>query len=299
MSSQETLFAQVHSQRGRHKNGLVQPFLKWAGGKRQLLTEIRKYIPRRYNIYFEPFVGAGAVLFDKQPSIAIINDVNAELINCYRVIKSDPEALIAAVAEHQITSDYFYRLRKVDRDPEFAHLSPVERAARIIFLNKTCYNGLFRVNRQGQFNAPFGNYKNPQIINASVIKAIHNYFAQAQIELTNYDFALALSGVERDDFVYLDPPYDPVSDTASFTGYNLERFDRAEQLRLKEVCDDLTEQGAKVLLSNSATDFIRALYGDARRYTIVEVEASRNINSVGTGRGKVNELLIYNNYNVS
>jgi DNA adenine methylase len=276
----------------------LQPFLKWAGGKRQLLPEIRKYVPRRFKLYFEPFVGAAAVLFDIQPQTAIINDANAELINCYEVIKRDPEALIAKLREHKNEKKHYYRVRSLDRDPNFQELSDVERAARIIYLNKTCYNGLFRVNSQGQFNVPFGNYANPNYVDEIVIRAANRYLNEAEIQISKDDFAAAVSGAGRGDFVYLDPPYDPVSDTSSFTGYNLNSFDKNEQRRLKALCDDLTKRGCKVLLSNSATDFIRELYSDTTRYTIVEVEANRSINSVPTGRGKISELLIYNKHNV-
>lgn len=278
------------------RNDLLQPFLKWAGGKRQLLPEIRKYVPR-FRLYFEPFIGAAAVLFDIQPQSAVINDANPELINCYRVIKRDPEGVIAKLRQHKNEKNYFYHLRSLDRDPGFQTLPDVDRAARIIYLNKTCYNGLFRVNSQGQFNVPFGNYANPNIVDEVVIRAVGRYLNEANIEISNDDFAAAVSGARRGDFVYFDPPYDPLSDTASFTGYNLNSFDRGEQRRLKEVCDDLTRRGCKVLLSNSATDFIRGLYDDPH-YAIVEVEASRNINSVATGRGKINELLIFNKYDV-
>lgn len=280
------------------RNDLLQPFLKWAGGKRQLLPEIRKYVPRRFKLYFEPFVGAAAVLFDIQPQTAIINDANAELINCYEVIKRDPEALIAKLREHKNEKKHYYRVRSLDRDPNFQELSDVERAARIIYLNKTCYNGLFRVNSQGQFNVPFGNYANPNYVDEIVIRAANRYLNEAEIQISKDDFAAAVSGAGRGDFVYLDPPYDPVSDTSSFTGYNLNSFDKNEQRRLKALCDDLTKRGCKVLLSNSATDFIRELYSDTTRYTIVEVEANRSINSVPTGRGKISELLIYNKHNV-
>jgi DNA adenine methylase len=279
------------------RNELLQPFLKWAGGKRQLVPEIRKYIPHKFKLYFEPFVGAGAVLFDLQPQTALINDVNEELVNCYRVIKDDPEGLIAHTRQHRNAEEYFYRLRSLDREPGFKNLSSIERASRIIYLNKTCYNGLFRVNSQGQFNVPFGKYANPVIVDEIVIRAVSRYFNEAHVQISNDDFELALSGAGRGDFVYLDPPYDPLSDTSSFTGYNLNSFGRDEQRRLHRVCDELTRRGCKVLLSNSATDFIRELYSDASRYTIVEVEANRNINSVGTSRGKISELLISNNYN--
>jgi DNA adenine methylase len=279
------------------RNELLQPFLKWAGGKRQLVPTIRKYVPRKFKLYFEPFIGAGAVLFDLQPLTALINDANEELVNCYRVIKEDPEGLIAHTRQHRNTKEYFYRLRSLDREPGFKTLSPLDRASRIIFLNKTCYNGLFRVNSQGQFNVPFGKYANPVIVDEIVIRAVSRYFNEAHVQISNDDFEVALSGAGRGDFVYLDPPYDPLSDTSSFTGYNLNCFGRDEQQRLQRVCDDLTRRGCKVLLSNSATEFIRELYSDTSQYTIVEVEANRNINSVGTSRGKISELLIFNKHN--
>ena len=275
---------------------LVQPFLKWAGGKRRLIPKIREYIPSKYDLYFEPFVGAGAVLFDLQPQTALINDVNEELINCYEVIKRSPEELIAHARRHPNTKKHFYELRSLDRGPRFGALSPLERASRVIFLNKTCYNGLFRVNSRGQFNVPFSKYSNPRIVDDVAIRAVSRYLNEAKIEISSSDFAEMLGGAGSGDFVYLDPPYDPISDTSSFTGYNLPSFDRDEQTRLKSVCDDLTRRGCKLLLSNSATEFIRDLYSNKARYTIVEVKASRNINSVGTSRGKIKELLIFNNY---
>jgi len=283
-----------------HQVYLLQPFLKWAGGKRQLLPEIRKYVPQKFNTYFEPFIGAAAVLFDLQPQTAVINDANAELINCYQVIKDSPEELITATRKHRElnTKEYFYKLRGLDRKKEFLKLSAVERAARIIYLNKTCFNGLFRVNSNGQFNVPYGDYKNPSIVDEVVIKATSRYFNEKAVTILNDDFEKAVNEANKGDFIYFDPPYDPVSDTASFTGYDVNGFDKNEQRRLKKVCDELSNKKCKVLVSNSATDFIKELYGDQTQYTIVEVEANRNINSVGTGRGKISEVLIYNNYDV-
>ena len=274
------------------KNQLVQPFLKWAGGKRQLLPSIRKYFPKRFSrtIYFEPFLGAGAVLFDLQPQRAM-NDTNAELMNCYEVIKREPEALIEDIQSHLITKDYYYSLRELDRSPEYEKLSPVQRASRIIFLNKTCYNGLFRVNSRGQFNVPYGNYKNPTIITVSVIRAISNYLNMNDVTLTNLDFSEAVNPAKRGDIVYFDPPYDPISDTSSFTGYNLDKFGKDEQRKLKGVFDELSARGCKVLLNNSSTEFIATLYED---YHILRIPATRNINSVATGRGQIDEFLILN-----
>lgn len=299
MSKTVTAPASGHKQRAPIKyNDLIQPFLKWAGGKRQLLPKIRIFIPRKYKIYFEPFVGAGAVLFDLQPQTALINDTNEELVNCYKIIKKQPARLIAAARAHPIHARHFYHLRSQDRDPGLKTLTAVERAARTIYLNKTCFNGLFRVNSQGQFNVPFGNYADPTIVNEVVIKAVSRYLNDASVQVSNDDFADALEGAGRGDFVYLDPPYDPLSDTSSFTGYNLTSFGREEQRRLKGVCDDLHRRGCKLLLSNSATPFIRKLYSDKSKYTVVEVDANRNINAVGSGRGKITELLIFNNYDV-
>ena len=278
------------------RTALVQPFLKWAGGKRQLIRKIQCFVPRKYRFYFEPFVGAGALLFELRPLTAFINDANEELINCYRVIKESPEELIAHVLSHPITKKYFYKLRSRDRDPDFNHLSSVERASRIIFLNKTCYNGLFRVNSRGQFNVPFGKYSDPRIVDEVVIRAVSNYLNTANIQISSRDFESALSTAGLGDFIYLDPPYDPLSDTSSFTGYSLNGFNRDEQRRLKRMCDNLHRRGCKLLISNSATEFIRKLYSNKNRYTIVEVGANRSINSIGNSRGRVSELLIFNNY---
>lgn len=270
---------------------LAQPFLKWAGGKRQLLPEIKKYLPKKYNTYYEPFVGAGALFFDQQPKKAIINDVNTELINCYEVIKKLSIDLIVELQKHKNTEKYFYNIRELDRTKEFKKLSCVERAARIIYLNKTCYNGLFRVNRQGQFNSPFGKYKNPNIVNSETIKAINLLLNRNSVEILNTDFAKAVETAKRNDFIYFDPPYDPISDTASFTGYSSNAFGKNEQERLRDLFDKLTRKGCKVMLSNSATDFIAELYKD---YNIITIQANRNINSVGTDRKKINEFLILN-----
>jgi DNA adenine methylase len=281
------------------RSTLVQPFLKWAGGKRQLLREIRKLLPQNFDVYFEPFLGAGAVLFELQPRNALINDANSELVNCYEVIRQCPEELVTHARTHQIDEGYYYRLRAQDRDPDFKNLPPLERASRTIYLNKTCYNGLFRVNKKGYFNVPFGRYANPVIVDELTIKAVSEYLNAASIKLRNDDFQTALRDAVRNDFAYLDPPYDPLSETASFTSYNAGAFDQAQQYRLKSTCDDLTQRGCKLLLSNSATDFIRDLYSDRSRYTVIEVQATRSINSNAKARGRIRELLIFNNYELA
>lgn len=274
------------------KNKLVTPFVKWVGGKRQLLDEISPLIPKKVTNYCEPFLGGGAVLFHLQPSKAIINDLNADLMTVYEVIRDDVDNLIDSLQSHKNTSEYFYRIRDIDRNKlSYNALSKCEKASRLIYLNKTCFNGLFRVNSSGEFNAPFGHYKNPNIVNEPVLRAVNKYLNSSKIEFHSEDFALTLSRLEKGCFVYLDPPYDPVSDTSSFTGYNKGGFDRNEQIRLKECCDDLTSRKIKFLLSNSATEFIKDLYSN---YNIKIVKAKRTINSNATKRGEIEEVLISN-----
>ncbi|WP_049802678.1 DNA adenine methylase [Gloeothece verrucosa] len=274
-------------------NKLVKPFLKWAGGKRQLIAEISKYIAkfRENTTYYEPFVGGGALLFHLQPKKAVINDSNSELINCYEVIRDSVEELIEDLRQHKNEPDYYYAIRAWDRSPDYKEKPPIQRASRIIFLNKTCYNGLFRVNSQGQFNVPFGRYKKPNILDDGVLRAIHKYLNENQVEILNQDFQEAVTTAQKGDFIYFDPPYDPVSDTASFTGYDVNGFDKNEQERLKSTVDDLTRRGCKVLLSNADTPFIRNLYKDYNRVTVA---ASRAINSNGLKRGKISEVLVMN-----
>lgn len=273
------------------KNKLAQPFLKWAGGKRQLLPEIRQYVPKKINTYYEPFIGAGAVLFDIQPKKAVINDINIELVNVYEMIKNHADELIEDLRKHENDKDYFYEIRDLDRKPEYKNLSPIERASRIIYLNKTCFNGLFRVNSQGQFNVPFGKYKNPQIVNEVVVRAVHNYLSSNDVQIMNEDFEAVVENAKKGDFVYFDPPYDPVSDTSSFTGYSLDGFNKDDQRRLKYLFVELDKKGVNVMLSNSATDFIKELY---EGFNIQIVSASRNINSKASGRGKIDEVLVMN-----
>ncbi len=273
------------------KNKLLQPFLKWAGGKRQLLPIIRKYIPQKYGTYYEPFIGAGAVLFDIQPTVGMINDSNTELINCYKVIRDSIDELVLDLRQYKNEKEYYYAIRDLDRDANFKRLDPIRRASRIIYLNKTCFNGLFRVNSAGQFNVPFGSYNNPKILDEIVLKAVHHYLATKNIQIMNVDFEQSVKDAKKGDFIYFDPPYDPVSDTSSFTGYDVNGFGKNEQKRLRDVYKKLSDKGCFVLLSNSATDFILDLYKD---FSIITVAASRNINSIATGRGKIDEVLVMN-----
>lgn len=275
------------------ENKLVVPFLKWAGGKRQLMPEIRKMLPNGVtnHPYYEPFIGGGALFFELLPKRAVINDYNEELINVYTVIRDNPSALIEDLKRHKNTAEYFYKIRAIDRQPIFSNLTRIERASRIIYLNKTCYNGLYRVNNAGEFNSPFGRYKSPNIVNEPVIKAVSKYLNSSQIQISSCDYALILKDIPTDSFVYLDPPYHPISESSSFTGYAQGGWDEGDQLRLRDVCNRLRDNGIKFLLSNSASDFIREIYSD---YNIHIVQAKRSVNSNSSRRGQVDEFLIRN-----
>ena len=278
------------------KNILVSPVLKWVGGKRQLISDIEPLIPKKISTYVEPFVGGGAVLFHLQPKKAIINDFNKELMNVYQVIKDNPNELIKVLKEHKElnSEDYFYEIRSLDRRDDFENLSSVQKAGRIIYLNKTCYNGLFRVNRAGFFNTPYGKYKNPSIVNEVTIKAISNYFNSANINFLTGDYKEALNSLRRGAFVYFDPPYMPISSSSSFTGYTEHGFDYEKQVELRDECLKLHDRGVKFLQSNSYSPEILELYSDQKVFNIEIVKAKRSINSQSDKRGEISEVLIYN-----
>lgn len=270
-------------------NPVLKPILKWVGGKRQLLDDILPLIPQ-CSTYVEPFVGGGAVLLSLQPKKAVINDYNAELINVYVCVRDHLEELLEMLERHKElnSADHFYKVRALDREPGFEDLPPVERAARIIYLNKTCYNGLYRVNSAGQFNSPYGKYKNPAIVNEPVVRAMSTYL-NGGVKILCGDYGQALKGLRKGAFVYLDPPYMPISSSSSFTGYTEGGFGYDEQVRLKEECDKLASKGVHFIQSNSDCPEIRALYSD---YEILTVKAKRAINSRGNRRGEINEVLI-------
>ncbi len=273
------------------KNMLVTPIVKWVGGKRQLLSEIMPLIPSNFTTYVEPFLGGGAVLFKLKPDSAIISDSNEELINVYKAVKNDPEGLILLLEEHEKNNSepYFYNIRGLDRNSDYSSFSSIQRAARIIYLNKTCYNGLYRVNSAGQFNSPYGRYKNPNIVNALGIRAMSKYFNSNSVAIRACDYKESLRNLDEDAFVYLDPPYMPISSSASFTGYTEGGFGYDRQVELKNECDKLRNSGIRFLLSNSDCEVIRNLYKD---YTISTVHAKRSVNSNASKRGEVNEVLI-------
>lgn len=266
------------------------PFLKWAGGKRSLLTQFDAYFPTKFNKYIEPFVGGGSVFFYLLPDKAILMDSNDELINCYKVIQNNIEELITSLKQHRYEKKYFYRIRNVDRNTEeFSRWTTIERASRTIYLNKCCYNGLYRVNSKGEFNVPFGLHKNPNFCDERNLSAVHQMLKN--VKLLKSSFETCLDFAEENDFVYFDPPYQPLSETANFTSYTKEGFTQEVQIQLSEVFRELDRKGCKIMLSNSYNKLILELY---QKFRIITVNAKRAINSVASKRGEIKEVLILN-----
>lgn len=275
------------------KKVTLQPFTKWTGGKRQLLPVIRELMPKTYNRYFEPFVGGGALFFDLAPKDAVINDFNAELINCYQQIKDNPQELIEILKVHQEynSKEYYLDLRSADRDERIDMMSEVQRAARILYMLRVNFNGLYRVNSKNQFNAPYGRYKNPKIVDEELISAISVYINNNQLEIKVGDFEKAIVDVRTGDFVYFDPPYIPLSETSAFTSYTHEGFSFADQVRLRDAFKRLSDTGAYVMLSNSSSALVEELYKD---FNIHYVEATRTNGAKSSSRGKISEIIVTN-----
>ncbi len=265
------------------------PIVKWVGGKRQLMFELLKNMPKTYNRYFEPFIGGGALFFELQPQNGYISDMNEELINLYSVVRDDVYNLIDDLNKHEISKDYFLKIRNIDRSEKYNKLSDIQKASRFIYLNRTCFNGMYRVNSQGQFNVPFGNYKNPRIVDAENL--INCSKLLKNTEICCADFSEILNKVQKGDFVYFDPPYVPLNETSSFTSYTKDGFDLDMQFKLRDVCDELDSMGVMFMLSNSDTKLVNELYSN---YEIKKVFASRAINANGNGRGKITEVLVRN-----
>ena len=263
----------------------AQPFLKWAGGKSQLLSQLMPLMPERFGRYHEPFVGGGAVFFALTPVHASLSDLNPDLVTCYRVIRDEPDALVRALRSHVYEKDHFYEVRSWDP----AALEPVERAARFIFLNRTCFNGLHRVNKKGQFNVPFGRYTNPTICDEVNLHRVSASLRHTEISCGGFD--AVLERARPGDFVYFDPPYQPISATSSFTAYTSSAFGPLQQEELAEVCKALDRRGCAFMLSNSNAAFIRELY---QGFDVREVYATRAINRDATKRGPIAELLVRN-----
>jgi modification methylase llaDCHIA len=271
----------------------LQPFTKWTGGKRQLLGELRSYMPETYGCYFEPFVGGGALFFDLAPEQAVINDFNEELINAYRQIKNNPAELIDLLIKHKENNskDYYLALRSADRDGRISRMTGVERAARILYMLRVDFNGLYRVNSKNQFNVPYGRYKNPKIVDVDLLYQISEYLNENDVEILQTDFAEAVKDAQTGDFVYFDPPYIPLNETSSFTSYTHEGFSYEEQVRLRDTFKELTERGVYAMLSNSSSPLVEELYKD---FNIYFVEAQRTNGAKSSSRGKISEIIVTN-----
>jgi DNA adenine methylase len=265
------------------------PFLKWAGGKSRLLKQYEAQFPRSdaINRYFEPFLGSAAVFFRLQPHNACLSDVNRNLVEIYLAVQQDVESLIQALQDHSNEGDYYYQVRA--QDP--AQLTLTQRAARLIYLNKTCYNGLYRENKKGQFNVPFGRYKNPAICDERRLRNASRALQGVQLWVS--DFENVVAPATAGDFVYFDPPYAPLNTTSNFTQYNKDGFDAGDQRRLAQTFHQLAAKDCCVMLSNSNAQLVYELYG-GRGYSLIEIEARRSINSKADRRGPVTELLITN-----
>ena len=272
-----------------------KPFVKWVGGKRQLLKQFRElglYPPEAFNpitnTYHEPFVGGGAVFFDLLPKNAKLSDLNSELAIAYNVIKNNVDELIESLQKHIYNKEYYLKVRA----EKVEDLSEIEVASRFIFLNHTGFNGLYRVNKSGQFNVPFGRYSNPIICDEDNLRRVSD--ALRDTIITHQDYKNVLKTAQGGDFIYFDPPYYPISATSSFTSYTAEGFLEKEQAELRDTFVKLHEKGCFVMLSNSDTPLINKLYSGLDGITINKITASRAINSKGTGRGKITEVLITN-----
>jgi len=271
------------------------PFIKWVGGKRGLLKQILPLLPNEFENYFEPFLGGGALFFELSSQElhdnkkVILSDINWELINTYNVVKNSPNELISNLEEYkkEHSKEFYYQIRELDRQKGYEKLSNLDKATRFIYLNKTCFNGLYRVNKKGYFNTPIGSYKNPNIADRDTILLASEALSSATI--INQPFNKVLKSIKKDDFVYFDPPYYPLTDSSNFTSYDSSLFLEDEQFKLFELFDRLSDKGAKVLHSNSDTEFIKKLY---KEYDINILNANRFINSKASARGKITEVLI-------
>lgn len=282
--------------RGKKKH---QPFVKWAGGKRGLLSQLLPLFPEKFNNYFEPFVGGGAVFFELyslgllEGKEVFLYDINSELVNTYNVIKKEPIKLIKLLYDYKKnhSSDFYYKIRSLDREKSFSKSGKIQRAARFIYLNKTCFNGLYRVNKKNQNNVPFGRYSNPNICDEEVIYLASE--ALKDVHIKNISYKNIVKYAKSGDFVYFDPPYLPLTPTANFTSYNNTNFLEDEQKMLFEIFKELSGNGCKAALSNSDTSFIKNLYNE---FEIKKIKANRFINSRSKERGKINEILVRSNW---
>lgn len=279
---------------------IAKPFVKWIGGKRQLLPELESRLPAKLDVYFEPFLGGGALFFHLAHRInqAYLSDKNEELITAYKAIQTSPRLLIEELSKHKNTQEHFQQIRDADRDVDYRwNWSPIQKAARFIYLNKTCFNGLYRVNADGQFNASFGNYSNPKIVDAENIFACNSVlcrpgvFVDAKNYLSVSSEIRSLANLGRDVFVYIDPPYVPISVTSQFTQYTKDGFSMQDQVALRDYCNELSRLGVKWMQSNSSAPIVFDLY---KQHQIDTISAPRKVSALTSGRAPVTETIIRN-----
>jgi DNA adenine methylase len=260
-------------------------------GKRQLLPEILKRIPKQFDTYYEPFLGGGAALFALQPERAVVSDSNSELHNLYTTVRDDPQTVLDLLEYHKNTESHFYHVRSWDRVTGWPSNIPcVSRAARTLYLNRTCFNGLYRLNSKGQFNSPYG--KHPDSINYDDDNLLAVSMYLHRVAILHDDFEQAVSCAGKGDFVYFDPPYAPISKTSNFTTYTAKGFTWDDQVRLFNTACKLVKKGAYVMLSNSNNEDIKTMYQDSGLFKIDLVSATRVINCNKNGRGRIYELLM-------
>lgn len=271
----------------------LKPFTKWTGGKRQLLPILNLNVPDNFGTYFEPFVGGGALFFDLLPEKAVINDANGQLIQAYEQIRDNVDELLEYLEIHQTknTKEYYYDLRSMDRDGRLEKLSETEQAARLLYMLRVDFNGLYRVNSKNQFNVPYGRYKNPKIVDDELLHAISKYLNHNDITILNTDFEKAFEKAETGDFVYFDPPYVPLTETRSFTSYTQDGFTLEDQTRLRDNFAKLSARGVKCLLSNSNTDIIKELYKD---FDVQIIDSTHVIAAKAASRKQISEVLVKN-----
>lgn len=272
----------------------AKPFVKWVWGKRQILPQLKKLFPKNgdFNNYHEPFLWGWAVFFNLQKKQSFLSDVNVELINTYQIIKNKPTELIAFLKNCEYSKEFYGQIRAWDRVENWtSEHNEIERAGRFIYLNRTCFNWLYRVNSKGQFNVPMGAYKNPDFIQEENILNTSRLLKETKAIIKLQSFDKILNTAKAWDFVYFDPPYDVLTDTANFTSYNESGFGRDMQVKLRDICVELDKKWVKFMMSNHNTDFIREIY-DWFRFEIVK--ARRNVNRNADGRGEVEEIVVMN-----
>lgn len=277
------------------KGGELKPFTKWVGGKRQILDVLKSNMPKEYGTYYEPMVGGGALFFSVAPKKAVINDLNNDLILSYKTIRDEVGSLIRILEEHSDNNskEYYYDIRLSDRDGRYEKMTDVEKSARLLYMLRVNFNGMYRVNKNNQFNVPYGRYKNPNIVNESLLRSISKFLNESKITILNKSFEEVARKAKKGDFIYFDPPYVPLNQTSNFTSYTADGFGHDDQVLLRDTFKELDNRGCYVMLSNSNSPLVHELYAEYKD-NILLVDAKRVINSDASKRGNVKEVIVKN-----